>query len=219
MIRRAGWAGAVLAVTGLVLFLLGLHVATTARPQTPVAAGAPGPTAERVPAAAAPRPERPGPPPVHLDIPRIGVHTDVIPLGLNPDGTVSLPPLDTRAPAGWYRYLAAPGDPGPAVLLGHVDTYRGPAVFYRLGELQPGDTVSVQRADGRAVEFRVDAVRAYPKSDFPAQAVYGPADRPVLRLVTCGGAFDRDRRSYLSNVVVYASLVPRATDMPGGRAQ
>jgi sortase (surface protein transpeptidase) len=134
------------------------------------------------------------------------VHTDVIPLGLSPDGTVSVPPLETDAPAGWYRYLASPGNPGPAVLLGHVDTYRGPAVFYRIDQLQPGDTISVQGADGRSIEFAVDSVRTYPKSGFPTQAVYGQTAEPVLRLVTCGGSFDRARRSYLSNVVVFASL-------------
>jgi hypothetical protein len=137
------------------------------------------------------------------------VHTDVIPLGLDPDGTVSVPPLETDAPAGWYRNLASPGEPGPAVLLGHVDTYRGPAVFYRIDELRHGDSISVHLDDGRAVEFAVDSVRLYPKADFPTQEVYGQTVEPVLRLVTCGGAFDRNRRSYLSNVVVYASLVPR----------
>jgi hypothetical protein len=142
----------------------------------------------------------------------------VIPVGLNPDGTVGVPPLDDGAPVGWYRYLAAPGDAGPAVLLGHVDTYRGPAVFYRIHELRPGDAIHIQRADGRSVEFTVDSVRAYPKAQFPAQAVYGPSAEPVLRLVTCGGTFDRKRRTYLSNVVVYASLVTPVAGQPGSRA-
>jgi sortase (surface protein transpeptidase) len=144
--------------------------------------------------------------PVHLDIPRIGLHTDVVPVGLNPDGTVGVPPLVPGAPAAWYRHLASPGDPGPAVLLGHVDTHRGSAVFFRVHELRPGDTIAIQRADGRTVDFVVDSVHTYPKTEFPSEAVYGPADEPVLRLLTCGGTFDRDRRTYLSNVVVYASL-------------
>jgi sortase (surface protein transpeptidase) len=144
--------------------------------------------------------------PTHLDIPRIGVHTDVIPLGLNSDGTVMVPPADPQAPAGWYRHLASPGEPGPAVLLGHVDSYQGPAVFHRLSDLVPGDSISVARADGRTVVFTVRSVQNYPKTSFPTDAVYGSTAAPVLRLITCGGAFDRVHRTYLSNVVVYAEL-------------
>lgn len=216
--RRAGWAVAVLSCTGLVLLLIGVHLAAAVppAPEPAPAAGSSSPasggaatggmdTATQVPAASSPVP-------VRLDIPRIGVHSEVISLGLNPDGTVAVPPLETGAPAGWYRYLAVPGEPGPAVLLGHVDTYQGPAVFSRLHELEPGDAITVQRSDGRAVQFTVDSVRSYVKSEFPTQAVYGWTAAPVLRLVTCGGAFDRSRRSYLSNVVVYASL---AAGSPG----
>jgi hypothetical protein len=145
--------------------------------------------------------------PVRLDIPAIGVHTAVTPLGLHPDGTVEVPPPERDAPAGWYRYLAAPGEVGPAVIVGHVDSARdGPAVFYRLGALRPGDTVSVRRADGVVAGFTVVDVVVYPKAAFPTAAVYGPADRPVLRLVTCGGTFDRDRGEYRDNVVAYAVL-------------
>ncbi|WP_169063761.1 class F sortase [Geodermatophilus dictyosporus] len=166
---------------------------------------------------ATPSPHPPRSEPVHLDIPRIGLSTDVIPVGLNSDGTVGVPPLDDGAPAGWYRYLAPPGDPGPAVLLGHVDTHRGPAVFSRLHELLPGDAISVRRADGRTVDFVVDSVRTHPKAEFPAEAVYGPSAEPVLRLVTCGGVFDEERRSYRSNVVVYASFVAPVSGAAGVR--
>jgi sortase (surface protein transpeptidase) len=148
----------------------------------------------------------PVPPPVHLDIPRIGVDTALIPLGLQADGTVMVPPTEPGAPAGWYRHLASPGEPGPAVILGHVDSHLGPAVFSRLSDLRAGDGISVRRADGSSVAFVVEAVRTHPKSDFPTAAVYGPTDDPVLRLITCGGAFDRARRTYLSNVVVHAEL-------------
>jgi sortase (surface protein transpeptidase) len=154
----------------------------------------------------------PVPPPVHLDIPRIGVDTALIPLGLNEDGTVMVPPVDPRAPAGWYRHLAAPGEPGPAVLLGHVDSYRGPAVFSRLAELRPGDGLSVRRADGSVVAFVVESVRTHPKSEFPTEAVYGQTDSSVLRLITCGGAFDRAQRTYLSNVIVYAVLAAESSE-------
>jgi sortase (surface protein transpeptidase) len=144
---------------------------------------------------------------VHLEIPRIGVDTDLMELGLNADGTVMVPPTEPHALAGWYRYLAVPGEPGPAVILGHVDTYDGPGVFYRLRDLHASDSVIVELADGRSAVFAVDSVRTYPKREFPAEAVYGSTAEPVLRLVTCGGTFDRTRRTYLSNVVVFASLV------------
>ena len=145
--------------------------------------------------------------PVHLDIPAIGVSTALMELGLNPDGTIAVPPLRAGAPAGWYRNLATPGEVGPAVILGHVDTARdGPAVFYQLRDLRPGDEVSVRRADGRTAVFGVDRVAEYPKSQFPSEDVYGAVDRPVLRLITCGGTFDRLQRSYRGNVVVYATL-------------
>jgi sortase (surface protein transpeptidase) len=153
----------------------------------------------------------PGLRPTHLDIRRIGLRTAVIPLGLNADGTVMVPPANPEAPAGWYRYLASPGEPGPAVLLGHVDTYRGPAVFHQLAALVPGDRITIDRTDGRTVAFTVRSVKTYPKSSFPTEAVYGRTDAPVLRLITCGGSFDRVRRTYLSNVVVYAELTSGGT--------
>jgi sortase (surface protein transpeptidase) len=210
-----------------VLLVLGLPLAPEAAPpRAPASAISGSPDLIRDPVAVAGgthaatvSPDRPRSEPVHLDIPRIGVHTDVTPVGLNPDGTVGVPPLDTGAPAAWYQYLASPGDPGPAVLLGHVDTYRGPAVFYRIHELRPGDAIQVRLADGRSVDFAVDSVRTYPKTEFPTEAVYGLSTEPVLRLVTCGGPFDEDRRTYLGNVVVYASLVTSVPGRPAGRAQ
>lgn len=149
--------------------------------------------------------------PVHLDIPAIGVSTSLMELGLNPDGTIAVPPLQAGAPAGWYKHLATPGETGPAVILGHVDTARdGPAVFYQLPKLRPGDEVSVRRADGRTAVFGVDRVAEYPKAQFPSAEVYGATDRPVLRLITCGGTFDRLHRSYRGNVVVFATLLRTA---------
>src|SRR5262249_55622183 len=145
--------------------------------------------------------------PVHLDIPAIRVSTSLMALGLDADGTIAVPPLSRAAPAGWYRYLVTPGEIGPAVILGHVDTARdGPAVFYRLRELRPGDIVTVRRVDGRTARFAVDRVAEYPKSAFPTQEVYGSVGYPALRLVTCGGAFDRVHGEYRGNVVVYATL-------------
>lgn len=150
--------------------------------------------------------------PVHLEIPSIGVSTSLTALGLNADGTVAVPPLRTDAPAGWYRHLASPGEVGPAVILGHVDSARdGPAVFYRLRELRPGDTITVRRADGVKAVFIVGRVAQYPKSAFPAAEVYGPVDHPALRLITCGGTFDRVHREYRGNVIAYATLTATAS--------
>jgi len=144
--------------------------------------------------------------PVSLQIPKIGVASDLVPLGLNPDDTIQVP--TDFATAGWYTQAPTPGQTGPAVILGHIDSYRGPAVFYRLGQLRPGDTTDVARADGTVARFAVDAVRDYPKDHFPTPLVYGPVDYPGLRLITCGGAFDHHTRQYLDNIVVYAHLVP-----------
>ncbi|UWZ34088.1 class F sortase [Dactylosporangium roseum] len=145
--------------------------------------------------------------PVRLEIPAIRVDTALMELGLNADGTVAVPPLRAKAPAGWYRNLRTPGETGPSVILGHVDTAaEGPAVFYRLRELRPGDTATVRRADGSSATFTVESVVAVPKPDFPTDDVYGPVAYPALRLVTCGGTFDRLHRSYRGNIVVSARL-------------
>ncbi|HEY0002327.1 MAG TPA: class F sortase [Actinoplanes sp.] len=143
--------------------------------------------------------------PVHLDIPAIKVHTKLIRLGLEDDGSVEVPALGGDVPAGWYRNSVTPGEVGAAVLIGHVDSARdGPAVFYRLGDLRPGDDISVRRADGTTAKFQVETVALFPKSDFPTDLVYDPVPYPALRLVTCGGSFDRKRSTYRSNLVVTA---------------
>jgi sortase (surface protein transpeptidase) len=214
--RGAGCIAVVSGGIGAALLLLGLLVPSATPPgaaDSAVPVGSAGSAAPDASGPAGPEPKSdpevgssPAPVPTHLDIPRIGVHTDVIPLGLNPDGTVMVPPADPQAPAGWYRHFASPGEPGPAVLLGHVDSHRGPAVFHRLSDLVPGDSISVDRADGRTVVFTVRSVQIHPKNAFPTDAVYGQTVAPTLRLVTCGGTFDRVHRTYLSNVVVYAEL-------------
>jgi Sortase domain len=145
--------------------------------------------------------------PTHLDIPAIGVSSGLLQLGQNPDGTVQVPPLARDSKAGWYRYSPTPGERGPAVLLGHVDSAEyGPGVFFKLGALRPRDTVTVTRADHTAATFRVTRVTSVPKDRFPTLDVYGNTDDAELRLITCGGAFDPKARSYLDNIVVYAVL-------------
>ncbi|OZV78507.1 class F sortase [Micromonospora echinospora] len=146
--------------------------------------------------------------PTTITIPRIGVDASIMSLGVEADGTVQVPPLQQAQLAGWYRLGAAPGEVGNAVIVGHVDSsYIGPAVFYDLGALLPGDTINVARQDGSTATFRVDAVRSYPKTEFPTELVYGPNDRAALRVVTCGGKFDEKARDYLDNVIVFATLV------------
>lgn len=143
--------------------------------------------------------------PVRLRIPSLALDAPVGPVGQTPDGTVEVP--SRWEDVGWYDGGARPGEDGPAVLLGHVDSKAGPAVFARLPQVAAGAVVEVVGADGRVTQFRVDRVEAYPKTRFPTDAVYLPALRPELRLVTCGGAFDRQTGHYVDNIVAYASLV------------
>lgn len=145
--------------------------------------------------------------PLRVSIPAIGVRAPVVPLGLNRDGTVAVPPLSEPMETSWYDLGPAPGEQGPAVLYGHVDTARtGPAVFYKLGDLQPGDLVQVARADHQTAVFSVDWVGMYAKVRFPTALVYGQTPDAELRLVTCGGDFNPTTGSYLDNVIVFAHL-------------
>ncbi|WP_037574721.1 class F sortase [Phaeacidiphilus oryzae] len=145
--------------------------------------------------------------PVRLRIPAIGVDAPLVQLGLAPDGTVQVPPIEANAPAGWYRGSPTPGETGPAVLLGHVTVGRyGNGVFLRLSELRQGARVLVRLRDGADASFTVYAVRTVAKNRFPTGAVYGDTDRPELRLITCGGPRTGD--GYPDNVIVFASLTP-----------
>lgn len=139
--------------------------------------------------------------PTRLRVPSIGVDALIEDLRIGANGELS-PPVDFARP-GWYVEGTAPGDVGPAVIAGHVDSYRGPAIFYRLRELTAGDQIEVDRG-GAIVRFTVTSTAWYPKSSFPTQEVYGPTPDSQLRLITCGGAFDRTARSYRNNLVVYA---------------
>jgi sortase (surface protein transpeptidase) len=144
--------------------------------------------------------------PSRLAIPAIGVRTNVIRLGLNPDRTLDVP--TDYSVAGWYALGPKPGETGAAVIVGHVDSKKGPAVFYRLGEVAPGDLVRVVASPNRdALRFRVYAVREYPKAAFPTALVYRQTTKPELRLITCGGPFDTETGHYLDNVVVFARQV------------
>lgn len=145
--------------------------------------------------------------PVSIDIPKIGAHSSLVPLGLNPDNTVEVPPVTTPLQAGWYTYAPTPGETGPAVVLGHVDGNHQKGIFFRLKELAPGDRVSIARKDGTTVVFEVTKVHQVPKKDFEGEGVYDDTAGPELRLITCGGVFDRNAHNYVDNIVVYARLV------------
>ena len=148
------------------------------------------------------------PVPVRLEIPAIGVDTALQRLGRDRHGSVEVPSGRHQwDEAGWYEGGTRPGDPGSAVILGHVDSkLDGPAVFYRLRELRRGDQIKVVRADGSTVRFSVDRTEQYPKSRFPTDDVYYPTLSTELRLVTCGGEFDTSIGHYKSNVIVFATL-------------
>ena len=146
--------------------------------------------------------------PLVLDIPSIGVHSSLLSLGLNADGSVQVPSGTSYDEAGWYRFSPTPGSLGPAVILGHVDSgARGASVFFDLGHLRPGNRVMVTRRDRSIAVFEVTGVRRYPKDRFPTQLVYGNTDHAALRLITCGGVFNFSTGHYVDNVVVFASLV------------
>ena len=142
--------------------------------------------------------------PVWLSIPVIGVRTSLVNLGLRSNGTLQVPA--STAVAGWYAGSPRPGTVGAAVIAGHVDSRSGLGIFFWLRKLRPGDRIYVGRADGTMAVFTVTAVRKVAKDLFPTAAVYGPVPDPELRLITCGGVFDRSFGSYLSNIVVFARL-------------
>jgi hypothetical protein len=144
--------------------------------------------------------------PVLIEIPAVAVRAPVMALGRNGDGTVQVPPLDNHNLAGWYDGSVMPGQDGSSVILGHVDSYAGPSVFFAVKNLRAGDEINVVRADGSVAEFAVDGVQKVVKALFPANDVYGNVPYPSLRLVTCGGPFDAARGQYLDNIVVYAHL-------------
>ncbi|MEU8262073.1 class F sortase [Micromonospora sp. NPDC048999] len=144
--------------------------------------------------------------PVRLSVPAINVSAPITPVGQAKDGSVDVPPLSQHDQTGWYDLGPVPGEPGRAIIVGHVDTKSGPAVFYRLRELKPGDRIEVTRADQTVVAFTVDTVEYFDKAKFPADRVYGDDGPPGLRLITCGGEWIGGRTGYQDNVIAFASL-------------
>jgi hypothetical protein len=144
--------------------------------------------------------------PIQLAVPSIALTAPLLGLGVSGTGQPELPPFSQPGTAGWLRDSATPGEAGTSVLVGHVDTRTGPAVFWSLSAVKPGAMVEVARLDGGTALFTVDQVRTFPKSTFPSAQVYAPAPDAQLRIITCGGAFDRARSEYTGNVVVFAHL-------------
>ncbi|MFF2542345.1 class F sortase [Kitasatospora sp. NPDC058063] len=178
------------------------------RPAPPAAAApaVPGPAGAADADAAPQTPALKRAKPTRLRIPQIAVDAPFTELAVNPAGQLDAPPPDDKNLVGWYRDGVTPGERGSAVLAGHVDTAKGPAVFLLLSFLLPGNKVEVSRADGTVAVFSVDSVETFAKNAFPDAKVYGRTPDAQLRLITCGGTYDKKRRDYLDNVVVFAHL-------------
>jgi LPXTG-site transpeptidase (sortase) family protein len=200
-------AGSVIAAAGAFLITHALLARSPGLPAgalvIPANVGTAAPTPAVAPTAAplaASAPDR-------IEIPALDVSAPVMTLGLSDTGTVQVPPLENHNLAGWYQGSVTPGERGASVILGHVDSYTGESVFFNIKTLRAGDQVKVVRADGSTAVFSVDGVQKVVKSTFPAEAIYANTTYPSLRLITCGGPFDKADGQYLDNIVVYAHLI------------
>lgn len=197
---RSPWSAPLAVVLVLVgVFATGAGLGRTAGPFDWADAGPAarqGPDEDRLPASR----------PVSLVVPSIKVTAPVMPVGQAKDGSIDVPPLSKHNETGWYDRGPTPGEPGRAIIVGHVDTKSGPSVFYDLGKLKPGDRIEVTRADKRVVIFKVDTVEHFDKANLPADRVYGDDGPPGLRLITCGGEWLGGRTGYADNVIAFASL-------------
>lgn len=213
-----------LALAGITVVIIGVN--SQQQPPTPSAAALAGQTSSPStatssapssadPTSPTPTPATSPPPliipastPTNLAIPAIAVSSDLLQLGTNPDGSVGVPPLGKDSRAGWYTGSPTPGQLGPSIILGHIDSKEyGPGIFFKLGALKPADQISITRADATVAVFCVTKVAQYPKNHFPTFVVYGNTPDAALRLITCGGKFDLSAHSYEDNIVVFASLV------------
>ncbi|MFF4971729.1 class F sortase [Streptomyces sp. NPDC001083] len=212
--ERSPGVGRLLTGVAWALLLLGLWL--WGREVTDVRLGMSAPTTGDIAAVGRPPEVRMPPPlkplgdarPQRVDIPSMGIRAPVVARGLDTQGAIDPPPYEQPGVVGWYAAGVQPGSAGTALFVGHVDTETRPAVFYKLSAMRPGQTVRVTRDDGTVAEFTVDDVAVLPRDHFDARQAYGPrqSGRAELRLVTCGGTFDRTRRTYTANVVVSAYL-------------
>ncbi|MFI6348516.1 class F sortase [Streptomyces sp. NPDC050560] len=203
--RRAPWGVlALVLLTGLALIRNGSGEFDVGPPQ-PASAAAPDTRAPAAPGGQEPRALSHAAP-KRVAIPAIRVSAPVTAVGLDADGWVGAPPPDDSNLAGWFTGAVSPGEKGTAVVVGHVDNQRGPAVFYGLGSLKKGNHVEVAREDGRTAVFEVYGIEVFDKEDFPGDRVYRDTGRPELRVITCGGGFSK-QNGYDGNVVVFARMV------------
>ncbi|WP_221357892.1 class F sortase [Streptomyces beigongshangae] len=203
--KRAPWGViALVLLTGLALIRNGSGEFDAGPPQPATAAAADSGFADGS------RPGAPAPLPFsvvdRIRIPAIQVDAPAVPVGLDTEGWVDAPPPEDSNLAGWFSGAVSPGEKGTAVVVGHVDNSRGPAVFYGLGALEKGNHVEVGRRDGRTAVFEIYGVEVFEKNDFPGDRVYGSTGNPELRVITCGGGFSQ-RNGYDGNVVAFARMV------------
>ncbi|MGC4888674.1 class F sortase [Micromonospora sp. DT227] len=204
---RSPWSKPLAVVLVLVgVFAVGAGLGRTAGPFDWAEASAGSSVAAPAPATTPAR--KPVGRPVRLSVPAIKVDAPVTPVGQARDGSVDVPPLTETDQTGWYNRGAVPGEPGRAIIVGHVDSKSGPAVFYRLRELKPGALIRVTRADRSVVSFTVDSVEYFDKAKLPAARVYGDSGPAELRLITCGGTWLGGRTGYEDNVIVFATRTP-----------
>ena len=144
--------------------------------------------------------------PKFVRLPTIGATSELIELGLEVDGSLQVP--EDFSVAGWYVGGVVPGEPGPAIIAGHLDSYVGPGIFSKLGLMKVGDPINVTREDGSVVQFTTTRIDQYPKKLFPSELVYGETKDAEIRLITCGGKFNRINGAYTDNIVVYGKLLP-----------
>ncbi|SEG79471.1 Sortase family protein [Actinacidiphila yanglinensis] len=212
---RDGGSGALRWATAATLIgaFLVFHSLDASSDETAVGAPTPPPAATAAAAPSAdpvvtmhPIPGLPRSEPTKISIPTIGVNAPFTPLSMDSSGVLQPPPDTNRNLAGWYKDGVTPGQLGNAIVAGHVDTTTGPAVFYLLSYLKKGDPIDITRSDGTIASFKVDEVNTFSKGNFPDQRVYGDTPDAELRIITCGGTFDRKKRDYESNVVAFAHL-------------
>lgn len=188
---------------GLVAATLTFAIAACGSPPANPAAP-PAPTSSAAVAAATTEDGRAKP--TNVRIPKIAAESTLVEAGLDKNKSIEVPPVEQPMQAAWYKYSQVPGDPGPAILLGHVDGNKKPGIFYKLHELKTGDEIFVKREDGKELRFVTTRTEQVPKEKLPEEAIYGTTQESELRLITCGGVFDKAAHSYKDNVIVYAKL-------------
>jgi sortase (surface protein transpeptidase) len=201
-LKSWGGRGLVAATLAVTLAACGTSPAET----PPAAPPAATESAQTVATPEAPSAKDGRPLPTNVRIPKISAESSLIAVGLDASRAIEVPSVDQPMQAAWYKHSQVPGDPGPSILLGHVDGKQKPGIFYKLGQLKVGDEIFVKRADGKELRFVASRTEQVPKEQLPEDAIFGTTIESELRLITCGGAFDKAAHSYKDNVIVYAKL-------------